>query len=83
MTLNGSLILSAQIKDLLLHVFYDDVPIRKEYVVKGQESSYPQALIRQGSGQISQFSLSSRNQSELSLIIPMIKKLEKNSLLLL
>ena len=62
----------------------DTDDIRKEYVVKGQESSYPQALlqalIRQGSGQISQFFLSSRHQSELSLIIPMIKKLEKNSL---
>ena len=65
----------------------DTDDIRKEYVVKGQESSYPQSLlqvlIRQGSGQISQFSLSSRQQSELSLVVPMIKKLEKNSLLLL
>ena len=65
----------------------DTDDIRKEYTVKGQELSYPQALlqvlIRQGSGQVSQFSLSSRHDSELALVIPMIKKLEKNSLLLL
>ena len=39
-------------------------------------------MIRQGSGQVSQFALGSRQQSELSLVIPMIKNLEKNSLLL-
>jgi len=64
----------------------DTEEIRSQFVVKGQESSYPQALlqvlIRQGCGQISQFSVGSRQQSELSLVIPMIKKLEKNSLLL-
>ena len=64
----------------------DTVDIRSEYTVKGQEDSYPQALlqvlIRQGSGQISQFSLASRGESELALVIPMIRKLEKNSLLL-
>jgi hypothetical protein len=64
----------------------DTEDIRSEYVVKGQEDSYPQALlqclIRQGSGQISQYSIASRQVSELSLVIPMIKKLEKNSLLL-
>jgi len=64
----------------------DTEDIRSQYVVKGQESSYPQALlqvlIRQGSGQISQFSAGSRQQSELTLVVPMIKKLEKNSLLL-
>jgi hypothetical protein len=64
----------------------DTDDIRGEYTVKNQEKSYPQALLqvltRQGSGQISQFSLSSRHESELALIIPMIKKMEKNSLLL-
>jgi len=64
----------------------DTEDIKSQYVVKSQEESYPQALlqvlIRQGSGQISQFSVGSRQQSELFLVIPMIKKLEKNSLLL-
>jgi hypothetical protein len=64
----------------------DTKDIKNEYVVKNQEDSYPQALlqvlIRQGSGQISQFSLSSRQTSELVLVSPMINKLEKNSLLL-
>jgi hypothetical protein len=64
----------------------DTEDIKKEYSVQGMESSYPQALlqvlIRQGSGQINQFALSSRQQSELRLVIPMITKLERNSLLL-
>ena len=64
----------------------DTEDIRSEYVVKGQEDSYPQALlqclIRQGSGQISQFAIASRQVSELSLVVPMIQKLEKKSLLL-
>jgi hypothetical protein len=64
----------------------DTEDIKNQYVVKGQEDSYPQALlqvmIRQGTGQISQFALGSRQVSELQLVIPMIKKLEKNSLLL-
>jgi hypothetical protein len=64
----------------------DTKDIKSEYLVKGQEDSYPQALlqvlIRQGSGQISQFQIASRQTSELTLVIPMIKKLEENSLLL-
>jgi hypothetical protein len=64
----------------------DTADIRSEYVVKGQESSYPQALlqvlIRQGSGQVSQSALGTRRESELQLVIPMIKNLESNSLLL-
>jgi hypothetical protein len=64
----------------------DTADIRSGYVVKGQESSYPQALlqvmIRQGSGLVSQFALGSRQESELQLVIPMIKKLEENTLLL-
>ena len=64
----------------------DTEDIKSEYTVKGMEDSYPQALlqglIRQGTGQIAQFALGSRQQSELVLVIPMIKKLEKNSLLL-
>ena len=64
----------------------DTEDIKSHYVVTGQESSYPQALlqvfIRQGTGQVSQFALASRHESELSLVIPMIKNLEANSLLL-
>jgi hypothetical protein len=64
----------------------DTEEIKSEYIVKGLEDSYPQALlqalIRQGSGQISQFGISSRQISELTLVLPMIKKLEENSLLL-
>lgn len=64
----------------------DTEDIRSRYEVKNQEESYPQALlqvmIRQGSGQISRFALGSRRQSELFLVIPMIKNLEQNSLLL-
>jgi len=64
----------------------DTEDIKSTYVVKGLESSYPQALlqvmIRQGTGQVSQFALASRQESELSIVIPMIKKLEENSLFL-
>lgn len=64
----------------------DTEDIRTEFTVKGQEASYPQSLlqvmIRQGAGHISQFALSNRGQSELTLIVPMIRKLEPDSLLL-
>jgi hypothetical protein len=64
----------------------DTDDIKSQYKVKGLENSYPQALlqvlIRQGTGQVSQYALGSRSESELSLVIPMIKKLEENSLLL-
>ena len=63
----------------------DTEDIKSEFAVKGMEESYPQALlqamIRQGTGQIAQYALGSRHESELFLVIPMIKKLEKNSLL--
>jgi hypothetical protein len=64
----------------------DTEDIKSEYFVKNMEDSYPQALlqsfIRQGSGQVSQFAIASRQTSELTLVIPMIKNLEENSLLL-
>jgi hypothetical protein len=64
----------------------DTEDIKSQYMVTGQERSYPQALlqvlIRQGTGQVKQFSLGSRQQSELRLVVPMIRKLENNSLLL-
>ena len=50
----------------------DTADIKREYFVKGQEDSYPQALLqvltRQGSGQISHFAVASRQTSELSLV---------------
>jgi hypothetical protein len=66
----------------------DTDDIKNQYTVKGQvENSFPQALlqvlIRQGTGQVSQYALSSRSESELCLVIPMINNLEENSLLLL
>jgi hypothetical protein len=64
----------------------DTKDIKSEYTVKNQEASYPQALlqafIRQSSGQVSQFKIASRQTSELTLVVPMIQKLEQNSLLL-
>lgn len=64
----------------------DTDDIKNHYPVTGPEGSYPQALIqamiRQGSGQVSQYALGSRNDSELRLIIPMIRNMEANSLLL-
>ena len=64
----------------------DTEDIKSKFAVKGMEESYPQALlqviIRQGTGQVAQYALGSRQESELFLVIPMIKKLEKNSLLL-
>jgi len=64
----------------------DTKDIKSEYTVKNQEDSYPQALlqalIRQGSGQISQFRIASRQTSELILVVPMMKSLERGSLLL-
>ena len=64
----------------------DTKDIKSEYYVKNQEDSYPQALLqtftRQGSGQVSQFAIASRQTSELSLVVPMIKKMKRNSLLL-
>jgi len=63
-----------------------DTPDIKSRYASGQGSSYPQGLlqafVRQGSGQISQYCLGSRQQSELELVVPMIKNLEKGSLLL-
>jgi hypothetical protein len=64
----------------------DTDDIKSQYAVKNGESSYPQALlqvmIRQGTGQISRFAIASRQESELSVVIPMIKDLEKDCLLL-
>jgi hypothetical protein len=51
----------------------DTEDIKQRYAVKEQAESYPQALleimIRQGTGQISQFVLGSRQQSKLFLVM--------------
>ena len=58
----------------------DTEDIKSEYAVKGMEESYPQALlqvmIRQGTGQIAQYALGFRHESELCSVIPMIKKIQ-------
>jgi hypothetical protein len=60
--------------------------IRSRYAVKGKHASSPQALlqvmIRQGSGQVKRFAVGSRQDSELTLILPMLAELEAGSLLL-
>lgn len=65
----------------------DTKDIKERYpITAGHENAYPQALlqvlIRQGSGQISQFGIGPRQDSELQLVIPMIGKLIENDLLL-
>ena len=64
----------------------DTDDIKTEYYVEGMESSYPQALlqvfIRQGTGSVSRFALGTRHESELKLVIPMIKQMEESDLLL-
>jgi hypothetical protein len=64
----------------------DTEEIRSEFPPMEGEGMFPQALlqvfIRQGSGQITQCTMGSRKESELQLVIPMIKKLKENDLLL-
>ena len=64
----------------------DTPDIKRHYVVKGQENSYPQALlqvmIRQGTGQVKRFAIGSRQESELALVLPMIACLKEGDLLL-
>jgi hypothetical protein len=60
--------------------------IREDYPPIENNGMYPQALlqvfIRQGSGQICDFALGSRKTSELQLILPMIKNMKPDDLLL-
>jgi hypothetical protein len=64
----------------------DTEAIRAVYPPMEGNGMFPQALlqvfIRQGSGQISQYALGSRKQSELQLVIPMIEQLKEGDLLL-
>jgi len=68
----------------------DTIELRKKYDVKSSDgkyvTSYPQglvqAIIKQGSGLVHDFSLDSRHVSELFLIYGMIKNIPQGSLLL-
>jgi hypothetical protein len=64
----------------------DTEDIKEAYPSVRGEGSYPQALlqvmIRQGSGQIWDYTLGSRKVSELQLVIPMLNNLGAGSLLL-
>jgi hypothetical protein len=64
----------------------DTKEIRKKYPLLKGEGNYPQALlevlIRQGSGQITDYAVSGRDTSELTLIPAMLKRLPDFSLLL-
>ena len=78
--------LSTYIADGAYLQLQDTKAIREKYPVLKGEGNYPQALIevliRQGSGQIVDYSLSNRQTSELTLIQTMLARLPKNSLLL-
>jgi hypothetical protein len=60
--------------------------IREVFPSVESNGKYPQALlqvmVRQGGGQIVRYALASRRESELKLVIPMIKELKQNDLLL-
>jgi hypothetical protein len=64
----------------------DEAGIKTQYSSSGQESDPPKALlqvmIRQGSGQICQFAAGSCRESELAIVVPMLRKLKKGGLLL-
>lgn len=64
----------------------DTEELRKKYYVKDGDSAYPQGLLQttlfQGSGQVLNFEVGTRHQSELELVKPLINKLPTQSLLL-
>jgi hypothetical protein len=64
----------------------DTKELASKFFVKENDNAYPQALlqaiVRQGSGQISCFALGTRHQSELELLQSLISQLPSNSLLL-
>jgi hypothetical protein len=64
----------------------DTTEIRAKYPPVENNGMYPQSLlqvfIRQGSGQIHDFATGSRKMSELELVLPMIKKMQPDDLLL-
>jgi hypothetical protein len=64
----------------------DTQEIREKYPVVEGDGAYPQSLlqvfIRQGSGQLHDYATGSRKESELQLVIPMIKRMQAGDLLL-
>jgi len=64
----------------------DTEALRENYYVKEDDSAYPQALLQsmiwQGSGQVLDFKVGTRHQSELELVRPLINELPPSSLLL-
>jgi len=64
----------------------DTSKIREKYPPIESNGMFPQSLlqvfIRQGSGQIHDFALGNRKISELELVLPMLKKMQANDLLL-
>lgn len=64
----------------------DSPELKAKFYVKKDDGAYPQALLQavvhQGTGQVVDFSLGTRHQSELELVCPLIKHLPKGSLLL-
>jgi hypothetical protein len=64
----------------------DTEELRKKYYVKKGDTAYPQGLLQtilwQGSGQVLNFEIGTRHQSELELVKPLIEKLPTGNLLL-
>lgn len=64
----------------------DTKELRKKYYVKEGDHAYPQGLLQtilcQGSGQVLNFEIGTRHQSELELVKPLIEKLPTGNLLL-
>ena len=64
----------------------DTKELKKKYYVQKQDNAYPQALLqsmlRQGSGQVLDFKIGNRHQSELELVKPLIEKLTPEHLVL-
>jgi Transposase DDE domain len=64
----------------------DTKELKAKYFIKEGDSAYPQGLLQcilcQGSGQIMNFKIGTRHQSELELVKPLISQLEAGTLLL-
>jgi len=64
----------------------DSPDLQKKYYVNKKDGAYPQALLQaivcQGTGQVTDFLVGTRHQSELELVSPLIDGLPKGSLLL-
>lgn len=64
----------------------DSKELRKKYYVKESDTAYPQGLLQsiigQGSGQILNFKIGTRHQSELELVKPLISELPSGNILL-